>query len=82
MSFRPDEPEGAWVLWLERSRGLVGSLFLGRKRGIDDAAVSTIHETLAGTPEITGLRWHERQSFDAGREENGSGDPAGGPTMR
>src|SRR5258708_30014331 len=59
LGFRPDDPEGTWVLTLERSRGLLGSVFLGRSRGIAQEAARTIHDTLAGADEIKELRWHE-----------------------
>ena len=57
LGYQEDEPEGIWRLWLERSRGLVGSLLGGRSRGIDEAAVSAINNALASAPEIRDLKW-------------------------
>jgi hypothetical protein len=56
LGYQPDDPEGQWVLTLERSRGLVGSLFGRRNKGIDDAAVQAINRILAA-PEIRDLQW-------------------------
>ena len=57
LGYQPDEPEGVWRLWLERSRGLLGT-FLGRRaHGIDPAAVSAINDVLSSAPEIRDLRW-------------------------
>jgi hypothetical protein len=55
--YQPDEPEGTWLLWLERSRGLIGSVLGMRQRGIDATAVRAIHEALASDPEIRDVVW-------------------------
>jgi hypothetical protein len=77
LSYRPgdgDEP-GVWIAWLERSRGLVASLFGGRNRGISQAAAAAIHRALSGADEIANVRWHEKAQFDRGREELGAAEP-------
>jgi hypothetical protein len=77
LGYRPageGEP-GLWIAWLERSRGLLGSLIGGRKRGISPAAVALVHQALSGAPEITRVTWHERADFDGGREELGAEQP-------
>lgn len=67
--------EADWVIWTERQRGLLGSLLGGRHRGISPAAVALLHSVLAAAPEVTELRWHDRQDFDAGREEAAASEP-------
>jgi hypothetical protein len=57
LGYQPDEPEGVWHLWLERSRGMVASLLGRRAHGIDQAAVSAIDDVLSSAPEIRDLQW-------------------------
>jgi hypothetical protein len=57
LGYQGDTPEGVWRLWLERSRGLVGSLLGRRSQGIDEAAARAINDVLAATPEIRDLEW-------------------------
>jgi hypothetical protein len=57
LSYQPDEPEGTWHLWLERSRGLVGSLLGRRNRGIDGTATRVINDVLASAHQIRDLQW-------------------------
>jgi hypothetical protein len=70
LGYEEDAPEGMWHLWLERSRGLVGSLLGGRSQGIDDAAVRAIDDVLATAPEIRDFEWAASPKV------------AGGPTTR
>lgn len=65
-----------WVGWVERSRGLLGSLLGLRNMRIRPAAVRAVHTGLFGAPEISGIAWHERSSFDRSDEGNGSPTPA------
>jgi hypothetical protein len=57
-----------WLAWVERNRGLLGSLLGGRNRGIASPAVLAIHDALSA-PEIVELRWHVRADFDGGHEQ-------------
>jgi hypothetical protein len=66
---------GTWVGWLERSRGLMGSLMGGREWGILPSAVEEIHRILSSSPQIRDVRWHFRQDFDDGLEERGTSSP-------
>jgi hypothetical protein len=66
---------GTWIGWLERNRGFVGSLFGGRKRGIEPAAADAIHGILSSSPLIRGVRWHFQHDFDKGHEERGASSP-------
>ncbi len=74
--FRPEDPapDGCWILWLERHRGLLGSLIGARRRNIAASAVASLHEALQ-TPEIRKVRWHEKEDFDALREDLGTPVP-------
>lgn len=80
LGYRPEgEGEsGVWVAWLERSRGLLGSLLGRRSRGIAASAVAAIHGALSDAVEIRGIRWHERVDFDRGHEEHGARAPSEG----
>ena len=60
LAFQEDEPEGIWHLTLERKRGLLGSMFGGRSKGIDEVAVAAITKALEAAPEIRELRWEEK----------------------
>lgn len=66
-----DDP-AVWIAWLERSRGLLGSLFGGRNRNIAASACSAIHGALSGAPEIANVRWHTKADFDRNREDSGA----------
>ena len=65
---------GTWVIWVERNRGLVSSLFGGRKRDISQAALVALHRAL-GDGDVSNLRWHERARFDSGDEQGGAEQP-------
>jgi hypothetical protein len=70
-----DDTDRDWIMWIERGRGLLGSIFGGRKRGIAPAAVTLIHSVLSAAPEVDRIRWHEQDDFQAGREDAGSPEP-------
>ena len=59
LGYQPDDPEGQWILTLERSRGLIGSVFGRRNKGIDEEAVQAIDSVLAGASEIRDLQWQK-----------------------
>jgi hypothetical protein len=69
------ETERDWIVWVERGRGFLGSIFGGRKRGIAPAALTAVHSVLSAAPEIRGIRWHEPSDFEAGREDAASSEP-------
>ncbi len=64
-----------WIAWLERKTGLLGSMFDGRRRGVQPDAVRAVHSVLSSSPQISSIRWYHKQDFDAGREENGQTEP-------
>ncbi len=66
-----------WVGWLERDAGLLPSLFGARRRGIMPEAAQAIHRVLSSSSEIQNVRWHFKQDFDAGKEEQSSTQPTG-----
>jgi|ERR1051325_1806022 hypothetical protein len=67
--------EGTWIGWIERHRGLLGSLLGARRRGIKPAAPKTLHSILSSSPQIQDIRWHFRRDFDKGREQLGAPAP-------
>jgi hypothetical protein len=73
IGFRADD--STWVIWTERRRGLIASIFGARNRDISNEGVKLLHRALSDTLEITDLRWHERKDFDAGREDRSSAEP-------
>jgi len=60
---------GTWIGWLERNRGLLGSIAGGRKHGIDATAAEAIHRILSGSSLVRDVRWHFQNDFDTGHEE-------------
>lgn len=64
-----------WIGQLERKTGLVGSLFGGRKRGIQPDGVTSIHSAISALPQVCSIRWHRKEDFDALKEELGENDP-------
>ena len=65
----PGETEaGTWIGWLERKRGLIGSIVGGRRRGIQASAAQAIHQTLTASPVVRDVRWHFQRDFDSGIE--------------
>jgi hypothetical protein len=66
---------GTWIGWLERSRGFIGSLLGGRKRGIQPSAAEAIHRIVSSSPLIRDVRWHFQSDFDKGHEERGASSP-------
>jgi len=77
LGYRPPDGDalGTWIGWVERSRGLVGSLLGRRRHGIAPAALDALHRALTGAAEIRNVRWHHRADFDAGREAAGQPSP-------
>src|SRR5262245_10219337 len=59
LGYQDDDPEGQWRLWLERSRGFLGSVFGMRKSGIDAAAVEAVRSILNKAPEIRDIEWRD-----------------------
>ena len=58
-----------WLGWLERKRGIVGSLFGMRRKGIQVEAVKLIHSVLISADFISEIRWHRQTDFDSLRED-------------
>jgi hypothetical protein len=66
---------GTWIGWLERSRGFIGSVLGGRKRGIQPLAAEAIHKVLSSSPLIRDVRWHFQREFNSGHDERGAPSP-------
>lgn len=65
---------GDWLVSIERSRGLLESLFRKRRVGIKPEAILAVHEALTDTLDITNVTWHRPRQFDQG-DEQGSPHP-------
>jgi len=59
---------GTWIGWLERKRGLIGSILGGRRRRIQASAAQAIHKILTGSATVREVRWHFQRDFDGGIE--------------
>jgi hypothetical protein len=59
---------GTWIGWLERKRGMMGSILGGRRRGIQAFAAQAIHKILTGSPVVRDVRWHFQRDSDSGNE--------------
>jgi hypothetical protein len=57
---------GTWIGWLERRRGLVGSILGGRERGIQPSAANVIDKILSHSTLIRDVRWQSREAFNDG----------------
>jgi hypothetical protein len=70
VSFRPDDViEGkTWILFVERNRGLIGSMFRGRRRGIDPALPELLYAILTDAREIEDPRLWDADEFDSASE--------------
>lgn len=77
IGFRPgDSPsEGLWIGWLERRRGLVGSILGRRQVGVQHDAIHAIHAILSNSPQVQRVRWHVQADFDDGLEQRGIESP-------
>jgi len=64
---------GAWIGWLERKHGLIGSVLGGRQRGIEPAAAGVIDSILSNSPLIRDVCWEFRRAFDK-REKSSKGE--------
>ena len=70
-------PDGYWMGWLERQRGLIGSLIGARKKGIQADAANAVHSVLASSSVVSDVRWHCQKDFDTLKEELGTSTPLG-----
>ena len=70
-------PDGYWMGWIERQRGILGSLMGLRKKGIEGEAATLVHTILLSSSDISDVRWHFEKDFDALRENLGSASPLG-----
>ena len=68
-------PDGFWMGWLERQRGLLGRFFGARKKEIQLDAANAIHSILASSGIVSNVRWHLEKDFDALGEDSGTRAP-------
>jgi hypothetical protein len=68
-------PDGYWMGWLERQRGLILSLFGARRRGIQPDAANAIHSVLTSAEGVSEVRWHFEKHFDTLRDDLGAPSP-------
>lgn len=68
-----DGPE--WIGWIERSLGLLGTLFSGRRRGVTSEAAMAIRHVLAESPAVSSVAWHFHESFESEAQDCGAATP-------
>ena len=66
--------EAVWTGFVENKKGLLASILGARNKGIQADAMQCIHQTLS-SPDIKNIKWHFKEDFDRGREENGESQP-------
>src|SRR5688572_11033788 len=61
IGFQPNDPHSGdqWLGSIERSTGLLGSIFGGRRRGISEEAIQVIDRALRSSTDIHDVTWHE-----------------------
>lgn len=68
---RPDDGgKIEWVAWIENGCGFLASLFGGRNKNIGIEPYELLHEVLSNSEKITNVRWHYKDDFDKGKEDN------------
>ena len=78
VGFRPDGSggrAGQWIGTVERSRGLLGSLFGRRRAGVSPAALMAIHDIISTSPAVRNVSWHFDDDLSSGREDRGRRTP-------
>lgn len=77
VSCRPEEneEEALWIGWIERQCGLLGSVLGHRLKNISVHAVDTVSRILRHSPEVTGVLWHNHETFLRGLEQSGAESP-------
>jgi hypothetical protein len=74
---RPEDGSdpAVWIGWIERKAGLMGTIFGARNRGIQPAGVTALHSAISALTQTRNIRWHLKEDFDAGKEEQGRVNP-------
>lgn len=87
VAFGRDKPHGAivtyapvgatprWLLCIERTVGLIGTILGRRSRSVDPSVIELIDKILKGSPEIRKVRWHRFQDVRRGDLEQGTFTP-------
>lgn len=83
LGYRPADgaDPGAWIGFVERHRGFIGSILGRRNHGIAASATAAIHAALtaavagADAKEIRNVRWHLKSDFESCLEERGTPEP-------
>jgi hypothetical protein len=65
-----------WIVWVERRRGFLASLFQLRAHGVLPAAVQAVHRALSeGAGSVFGLRWYAKLPSVESDEAQGALEP-------
>ena len=70
--FCPENPETGdyWTCWVERQRGLIGSVLFGRKKGVLPEAVAAIADILGESADISDVAWQPATPDHRGRGQS------------
>jgi hypothetical protein len=69
--YAPTETASRWLLCVERSLGIFGTMFGRRTRAVLPAAVDLIESILRDAPEVRNLRWSSFADVRRGNLEDG-----------
>ncbi|HEV7240373.1 MAG TPA: hypothetical protein VGQ36_14125 [Thermoanaerobaculia bacterium] len=73
--YAPDADAARWLLSVERSLGIIGTIFGRRPRSVANAAVELIDAILQSSPEVTGVRWLRYDDVQKGNLDIGAPTP-------
>ena len=68
-----------WIAWVERSVGLIATMFGRRTRGVSLDPLIAIHHVLSDAARVRDVRWHRSREFKAGDESNWAPTPGDAP---
>ncbi len=73
--YAPTETASRWLLCVERSVGVLGSILGRRARAVVPSAVELIEDILRDAHEVRNLRWSSFEEVRQGNLEDGTGSP-------
>jgi hypothetical protein len=75
--YAPSETASRWLLSVERSVGVLGTIFGRRTRTVLEGAVELIHNILSESTEIRSVRWLRFEDVRQGDLDGGAPTPLG-----
>jgi hypothetical protein len=75
--YAPTEKTSRWLVCVERSVGVLGTVLGRRTRAVLPVAVELLHSVLSESAEVRGLRWLRFEDVRQGDLEGGTPTPQG-----